>query len=83
MPESNPSPGEEANPRFSRSFPDPNSCSTKPIGSLMSFGECLVENLTGCPYVIFSGKAQFCTFPNWTSMVKPSMSGNGAGGKPA
>ena len=46
-----------------------------------TFGECLVENLTGCPYVVFSGKAQFCTYPNWASMVKPPIGGNGANGR--
>jgi len=49
----------------------PCDCRTRPIETLMEFGECLAHRPLRCPYVMFSGSIQFCTNPNWPDLVRP------------
>jgi len=62
--------GDESTFYGSRMFPDPNICLTKPTRSFDPFAECLVNGLIHCPYVMFSGKGQFCTHPRWRAFVE-------------
>jgi len=55
---------------FPKIPPDPKMCRTSPIGSSLSFADCLVEGPNSCPYLVLMGKAKFCTHPHWDELVQ-------------
>jgi len=67
--------GGQAIPDLSRVLPDPRICRTRRIGLNLSIADCLVDRPNTCPHVIFSGLAQYCTYPNWQDFLRES--GNG------
>jgi len=65
MPLPIPGPDDTGENSSTRMLPDPKVCHTKPIGDILSFGNCLVDSPYTCPYVIYFGEGQFCSHPNW------------------
>lgn len=77
MPQEIPTPSGQAGSDRSPVLPDPAICHTKLIGSLQSFadclvesiGECLVEKPDSCPYLVYFGRGQFCTYLHWKDFL--------------
>jgi len=63
--------GGEAHSHIVRDLPDLNICRTRPIGSIKTFGACLVNCPTGCPYVVNFSEGHFCEHVNWNKFVLP------------
>jgi len=61
--------GDEAGGQFLRVLPDLKVCHTKPIATIASLADCLVDNPITCPHAVFSGKSHFCTHPQWKDFV--------------
>ena len=62
---------QEANTRF-KALPNSKLCGTKPIGDILSFGDCLVKYPLRFAHVIFFGNGQICNHPNWKAFVGSS-----------
>jgi hypothetical protein len=63
-------PGNHPRNREKRIVPHPSVCRARAMGGVQSFGACLVDNPTDCPYSLPAIGGNFCTHPNWKGFVK-------------
>jgi len=52
-------------------LPAQDSCSTAPIGSIQSFGTCLVDGPITCRHVMGYGNGYLCRHPDWKAWIQP------------
>jgi len=68
-------PNEQRQGEVKRIVPHPSVCRTRVLGAIQSFGACLVDEPTDCPYSLPAIGGNFCTHPTWKGFLKEPIGG--------